>query len=194
MLSAKDNTNLKPHPLQITYFAVHLFNTTPMQSSEDTALLSLIRAGDHKAFKTCFNRHWPALYAFAMKILASADDAKDVVQTVYISLWSRRERMQVLLSLERYLMQAVRFQSLKKLQEMMNRPEELDRAQEYILPVLNNIWEKMGVADIFREIEEQLTTLPGKTRTIFLLSRRQQLSIPEIAHWLNLSEKTVRNS
>lgn len=84
-----------------------------------------------------------------MEILASADEAKDVVQTVYISLWSRRERMQVRGPLESYLMQAVRFQALKKLQEIMNRPEELDRVQEYILPVLNNIWEKMGGGGYF---------------------------------------------
>ncbi|NLR62295.1 sigma-70 family RNA polymerase sigma factor [Chitinophaga polysaccharea] len=51
----------------------------------------------------------------------------------------------------------------------------------------------MEEADIFREIDEQLTTLPKKTRIIFLLSRRQQLSMPEIAQRLNLSEKTVRN-
>ena len=164
-----------------------------LQTSEDIELLRLIRAGDQKAFERCFNRHWPVLYAFSLKILGAADDAKDVVQLVYISLWSRRERLNIKGPLESYLLQAVRFQSLKKLQEIMNRPEELDRVQEYILPVLNNIWEKMEEADVFREIDEQLNTLPVKTREIFLLSRRHHLSITEIAQKLNLSEKTVRN-
>lgn len=155
--------------------------------------IALIRTGDTKAFERCFNQHWPALYAFALKILGNKDDAKDVVQGVYISLWSRKEKLNLSGPLENYLHQAVRFQSIKKLKEIMNRPEELDRVQEYIMPVLNDIWEKMETADVFKEIDNQLITLPEKTREIFLLSRRHHLSITEIAGKLNLSEKTVRN-
>lgn len=155
--------------------------------------IALIRTGDQKAFERCFNRHWPDLYAFALKILGNKDDAKDVVQLVYISLWARKEKLDITGSLESYLHQAVRFQSIKKLKEIMNRPEELDRVQEYIMPVLNDIWEKMESVDVFKEIDSQLATLPDKTKQIFLLSRRQHLSITEIAEQLNLSEKTVRN-
>lgn len=44
----------------------------------------------------------------------------------------------------------------------MNRPEELDRMQEYIMLVLNDIWEKMETADVFKEIGAQLAGLPEK--------------------------------
>lgn len=164
-----------------------------MQSSEDFELLSRISTGDEGAFETCFNKYWHQLYAFASRILRSEEDAKDVVQVVYISLWGRREDLRIQGSLEHYLLQAVRFQSLKKLKELLDRPEDLDRVHENIIPVLNDIWEKLSTSDLYREIDLHLNELPAKTKEIFLLSRRQHLTITEIASRMNLSEKTVRN-
>lgn len=155
--------------------------------------VALIRNGDQKAFETCFNQYWPSLYSFALKILGNSADAKDVVQQVFISIWDRRDKLNITTSLESYLHQAVKYQSIKKLQEIINRPEDLDHVQEYILPVLNDIWHKMETADVFKQIDHQLDKLPGKTKEIFMLSRKQQLSISEIAGRLNISEKTVRN-
>lgn len=164
-----------------------------MQSSDDFELLSRISTGDESAFETCFNKYWQLLYAFASRILRSEEDAKDVVQVVYISLWGRRHDLNIQGSLEHYLLQAVRFQSLKKLKELLDRPEELDRVHDHIIPVLNDIWEKLDTSDLYREINQQLNELPPKTKEIFLLSRQQQLTIAEIAARMNLSEKTVRN-
>lgn len=164
-----------------------------MQSREDVELLEQIRTGDHQAFEECFNKHWHVLYAFADKILRSSDDAKDVVQLVYISLWNRREKLEIRGSLQSYLLQAVKFQSFKKLKEIIDSPENLEKVQEYYLPVLNDIWDKLHETDVYQEIETQLATLPSKTREMFLLSRRQQLTVAEIALRMGLSEKTVRN-
>jgi RNA polymerase sigma-70 factor (ECF subfamily) len=164
-----------------------------MQSSEDIELLHQIRSGDKKAFERFFNEHWHTLFTFAGKLLKSDDDAKDVVQTVFISLWGRRKELEINGSLHNYLLQAVRFQSLKRLKEIMNSPENLERVQEQFLPVLNDIWEKLNASDVFSVIAAQLETLPPKTREMFLLSRRDHLSIAEIAQHMGLSEKTVRN-
>ncbi|RBL89012.1 hypothetical protein DF182_20955 [Chitinophaga flava] len=164
-----------------------------MQNSEDIELLHQIKAGDQKAFETCFNKHWHLLYSLAGRILKSDDDAKDVVQLVYISLWGRREQLEITGSLQHYLLQAVRFQSFKRLQEILKSPEHLDRVEEEFLPVLNSIWDKLHESDLFNEISTQLETLPPRTREMFLMSRRQQLSIAEIALRMGVSEKTVRN-
>ncbi|NLR66426.1 RNA polymerase sigma-70 factor [Chitinophaga varians] len=164
-----------------------------MQTREDFELLQQIKDGDKKAFETCFNKHWQLLYALAERILKSEDDAKDVVQMVYISLWGRREQLEITGSLQHYLLQAVRYQSLKRLKEILDKPEHLDRVHEHYLPVLNSIWHKLHESDLFNEISSQLETLPPRTREMFLLSRRQQLSIAEIAERMGVSEKTVRN-
>ncbi len=166
---------------------------TAIQSSDDQNLWALIQSGDENAFTLFFNKHWDALFSFAYRLLKSYDDAQDVVQTVYISIWERREQLTITHSFESYLLQAVRFRSLKKLQEVLSNPEDVDRVQQELLPVFNAIWERMHEQELFREVEHQLSSLPGKTKEIFLLSRRYQLSIAEIAQRMGLSEKTVRN-
>ena len=164
-----------------------------MQSSEDIELLNQVRSGDKWAFERLFNAHWHVLFTFAAKLLKSDDDAKDVVQMVFISLWGRREKLEIRGSLQNYLLQAVRFQSFKRFKEIMESPENLERVQEQFMPVLNDIWDKLNESDVFNEIEAQLEALPSKTREMFLLSRRHHLSVAEIALRMGLSEKTVRN-
>ena len=166
---------------------------TAMQSSEDIELLNQVRSGDKWAFERLFNAHWHVLFTFAAKLLKSDDDAKDVVQMVFISLWGRREKLEIRGSLQNYLLQAVRFQSFKRFKEIMESPENLERVQEQFMPVLNDIWDKLNESDVFNEIEAQLEALPSKTREMFLLSRRHHLSVAEIALRMGLSEKTVRN-
>ena len=112
-----------------------------MQSSDDIELLHQVRSGDKKAFERFFNEHWHLLFTFAGKLLKSDDDAKDVVQLVFISIWGRREKLEITGSLQNYLLQSVRFQSLRRLKEMMESPENLERVQEQFMPVLNDIWD-----------------------------------------------------
>jgi RNA polymerase sigma-70 factor (ECF subfamily) len=110
--------------------------------------IALIRTGDPKAFERYFNQHWPALYVLALKIFGNKDSTKDVMRDVYICLWSRKETPNLSGPLESYVHQAVRFQSIRKLKEIMNHPEEIGRVQEYITPVLNDIWEKTETAEM----------------------------------------------
>ncbi len=152
-----------------------------------------IRNGDEKAFERFFNEHWHLLFTFARKLLKSYDDAQDVVQLVCISIWERRAQLNIEGPLQAYLLQAVRFQSLKRLKEIMSKPENLDFVRENYLPAFNAIWDKLDQTDFYRELDARLGHLPPKTREIFLLSRRHHFSIAEIAGKLNLSEKTIRN-
>ncbi len=166
---------------------------TTLNGSEDQRLWELIRSGDENAFAIFFHKHWSSLYSLAYRLLKSYDDAQDVVQNVYISVWERRDGLTFTHSFESYLLQAVRFQCLKKLNAILDDPQSLDRVRQDFLPVFNEIWDRLGEKDLFREIEELLSPLPSRTKEIFLLSRQYQLTIPEIAQRLGISEKTVRN-
>jgi RNA polymerase sigma-70 factor (ECF subfamily) len=166
---------------------------TTLNGSEDQRLWELIRSGDENAFAIFFHKHWHGLFSLAYRLLKSYDDAQDIVQTVYISIWERRDTLTFNYSFENYLLQAVRFQSLKKLNAILDDPQSLDRIQQDFLPVFNEIWDRLREKELFREIEDHLSSLPSRTKEIFLLSRQYQLTIPEIAERLGISEKTVRN-
>jgi RNA polymerase sigma-70 factor (ECF subfamily) len=162
-------------------------------TSSDQALLERIRQADTGAFELLYQQYWHPLFSFANKLLKSYDDAQDVVQIVFISLWEKRHTLAIHQSLESYLFQAVRFQSLKRLEAILKMPEQLDRIHADFMPVFNDILNRLQEQDLLQQIEKEIKSLPRRTQEIFLLSRHQKLSIPEIARLLNISEQTVKN-
>lgn len=60
-----------------------------MQSPDDTALLEAFAAGDKYAFEALVDHHEAALLRHARSLLASAAEAEDVVQEVFMKLVQR---------------------------------------------------------------------------------------------------------
>ncbi len=78
------------------------------EQQSDIALLQLIKEGDHPAFDTLFDRYWKRLYQTAYARVNDQAIAQDIVQELFITIWQRRLTMTVQLSLENYLLSAVR--------------------------------------------------------------------------------------
>lgn len=159
----------------------------------DTELMIRIQHSDMEAFSLLYHHYWHPLFSFANKLLRSYDDAQDIVQTVFLSIWERRNVIAIQQSVESYLHQAVRFQSLKKLESVLSSPENIDRIQEELLPAFNDILHRMQEQDLVKQLEKEISGLPPRTQEIFLLSRQYKLSIAEIAMKLGISEQTVKN-
>ncbi|MEC5144336.1 RNA polymerase sigma-70 factor [Chitinophaga sp. 212800010-3] len=159
----------------------------------DKDLFLRIQHADMKAFDLLYKKYWHPLFSFANKLLRSYDDAQDIVQTVFISVWERRETLTIRQSVESYLFQAVRFQSLKKLDLLLSSPEQIDRVKEELLPIFNDILNRMQEKDLFKQIQKEISGLSPRTQEIFLLSRQYKLSIAEISLKLGISEQTVKN-
>ncbi|MBV8252001.1 MAG: RNA polymerase sigma-70 factor [Chitinophaga sp.] len=152
-----------------------------------------IQYSDLEAFDLLYNKYWHPLFSFANKLLRSYDDAQDIVQTVFISIWEKRATITIQQSLESYLFQAVRFQSLKKLESLLSTPEQIERVQEELLPTFNDILHRLQEQDLVKQIQKEISSLSPRTQEIFLLSREYKLSIAEIALKLGISEQTVKN-
>ncbi|NML39615.1 RNA polymerase sigma-70 factor [Chitinophaga sp. G-6-1-13] len=159
----------------------------------DTELFIGVQRSDMEAFSLLYHQYWHPLFSFANKLLRSYDDAQDIVQTVFLSIWERRDAIVIQQSIESYLHQAVRFQSLKKLESILSSPEQIDRIQEELLPAFNDILHRLQEQDLVKQLEKEISGLPPRTREIFLLSRQYKLSIAEIALKLGISEQTVKN-
>jgi RNA polymerase sigma-70 factor (ECF subfamily) len=57
-------------------------------SYSDCALLAATRAGDHDALAMLYDRYWRLVFRVSNRMLADADAAEDVVQSVFLSMWS----------------------------------------------------------------------------------------------------------
>jgi RNA polymerase sigma-70 factor (ECF subfamily) len=154
----------------------------------DDQLLKQLHQSDELAFAEIYNRYWKPLYTSAHNILQVREAAQDAVQEVFISLWKRREAVQVEV-LQSYLHQAVRFQVFKAIR--------LAKTDQDFFNRLAGISKDILIEDpvLFKELEalyqQLIQSLPPDEQEIFLLHRDGGLTYKQIAEQKNISVKTV---
>lgn len=162
------------------------------RAQPDATLTALLKADDPAAFTGIYDRYSGVLYIYAFKLTGSEDDARDLVQEVFVSLWERRAKLELRGQLSSYLYSAVRFQFLKNVEKAKTR-------NRYAAAFLAEFGEALAADDYIGEkeltelVEQYLRHLPPQMARVFTLSRLQQHTNEEIAAELGISEKTVRN-
>lgn len=154
----------------------------------DEQLVVLMQQDNESAFTEIYNRYWKTLYVSAHNILQLRTAAQDAVQEVFISLWKRRNSVEIE-SLKSYLFQAVRFQVFKAIRA--------DKTDHDFFNRLSRVSKDILTEDplLFKELEAVLqqvfNSLPADEREIFRLHREDGLTYREIAEEKNISVKTV---
>ncbi len=165
--------------------------TNDVASLSDTQLIEALRTGDRRAFAELYERYWEELHRVATRKLGSATAAEEVVQDLFISLWQRRETLQME-QVNRYLFSALKFAIIDLIRSTDTHERFAAHYKATATDVDRRTEDDLAMQDLTRSIEQGLSTLPEKTQQIFRLSRFDCLTIPEIAVRLDLSEKTVQ--
>ena len=144
---------------------------------------------DKDSFEALFRKYFPPLMSFARKILVDEDDAREVVQQVFINLWEKREKIDLSKSLKSYLFTSVHNRSLNVI-----RDRKKFSAEE--VPEMAGEWDvsaQIESMELEEKIQKPCNHLPEKCRQIFELNRFDGLKYSEIALKLGISVKTVEN-
>lgn len=154
---------------------------TPGQSREDL-------------FEQVFKTHFKSLHAYACTLIKDPASGEEVVQNVFLKLWEKKDTIDMLENIAAYLYRAIHNESLNYLKHLkvksayqsfaMRRPSQNDPEQAS---------EKIKLGELESRLGKALNELPEQCRTIFQLSRFEELKYREIADQLGLSVKTVEN-
>ena len=150
-------------------------------------LVQRIRESDPVSFKMVYQLYWRKLYNVAYYIVQSESEAEDILQDVFSSLWYRREHLNIHVSIENYLVKAVKYTSFFYL-KLHSRQKAL---QYETHPSVNTVEDHVALKELERLVEKLLESLPFKTRQAFSLSRFEGLTYPQIAEIMDVSVKTV---
>jgi RNA polymerase sigma-70 factor (family 1) len=163
-----------------------------LKSLTDKALLKA--ADEQFAFRVLYDRYWQSLYIKAYRRLHSEEDAQDVVQCVFISLWRNRRQVQVEESLAPYLFTALKYAVIKvvykKSQKGTLLPLSIAELEKFVTANATELEYK----ELKANIENEVAALPERMREIYQLSRVKHMRNAEIAQMLNISEQTVKNT
>lgn len=161
---------------------------TALHTLANDTLADLLRQSDQHAFNEIYKRYWLRLFQYAITKVQDQQAAEDVCHDVFLSLWQRRTEA-VILNIEAYLVQAVKFRVISHLKQKLSEEQKVselrgateDNATEN--SVLHN--------DLLQAWHHAMQQLPEKSRQVFEMSRISHLNNKEIATQLNLTEKAV---
>jgi RNA polymerase sigma-70 factor (family 1) len=157
-------------------------------------LLQRSSEGDADAFHQLYQFHKRDVFKLVHMRLPDIEDAKDVVQDIFIDLWLKKEALQAIRDIKPYLYVLARNQVITA----YRRKNVQLRNESLLFEGLNTLdhsAEDNTIAkELYAQINEIVEQLPETTRQCYHLSKNEGKRNGEIADLLNISEKTVRNN
>ncbi|WP_345030008.1 RNA polymerase sigma-70 factor [Ravibacter arvi] len=148
---------------------------------------------DHeKFFESTFKKNFKGLVRYAFTVVKDSEVAEEIVQNMFVRLWEKREQVSINESVTGYLYRSVYNDSLNYLKHLKVRDAYQNYAMEreqFEQPAS----EQLETRELEEKIRRALGELPEKCRTIFQMSRFEELRYQEIADELSLPVKTVEN-
>jgi RNA polymerase sigma-70 factor (ECF subfamily) len=143
-------------------------------------------------FERAFKEHFKALHAYAFTIIRDEENAEEIVQNVFFKLWEKKDQIDEITSLKAYLYRATYNDSLNFLKHNKVRAAYETYAKATSSD-RDDAVDTLSTKELHAKIDKALNELPEQCRTIFQMSRFEELKYREIAEQLNLSVKTVEN-
>lgn len=159
----------------------------------DARLLVGIRNGDEDAFKEMFNRYNLLLYSHVLNKLNDEDEARDIVQDIFVALWEKRALIQET-NIAGYLFTAARNKTLNVIKHKKIVSKYEDDFKHFTgLTTSNHTENILYKKELEAIIEAEIAALPPRMRLVFELSRKGYLTHQEIADQLGISRQTVND-
>ncbi len=165
---------------------------TEYTSLADSDLITLFRSGDDFAYTEIYHRYTKVLFRHAYHKLHDREEARDVVQQLFVNLWERREDLNDTVILKAYLYNGVRNGVLNLIAHQNVKSKHLASIGSFMESGEIMADHQIRERQLQSIIEKEVSLLPSKMRTVFELSRNEHLSHKEIAVKLSLSEQTVK--
>lgn len=153
-------------------------------------VLRLLRKGDEKSFEYLFHQYYNQIYTFVLNTLFDKTFAEDITQSVFISLWEKREMINPETSITPLLYTIARNHVYRQTEQLLLK-YKYEQYQQETIQENTDIEEDVNSRFLESILSDFIEKLPSERRKIFLLSRKENLSNKEIASRLNISEKTV---
>lgn len=136
-------------------------------------------------FKTCYLQ----LCIFSNQFTRNMDDAREVVQELFVYLWENKEKIKKIDSVQSYVYAALRFNSIRKFNAKNRNRIEITEVPEEEWSI--DFQDQIEYAELQQAVYKTIDSLPPQCRKIFMMSRFEKLTYQEIASILGISPKTV---
>lgn len=178
-----------------------------MAAQSDADLMARIRSGDDRAFETLYACYGDAIHRHATRITRSSSAADDLVQEVFLRLWTRADQWRGEGSVRGWLLSIATNLALNYLRSVRRRPQRplesvVDAAageEESAAPGWMVDASLLGPDAIVEAAEQRdflqrrISALPEEKREVFRMVHEDEMSIRDVADALRIPEGTVKS-
>ena len=146
---------------------------------------------DDRGFEELFRKYFSDLNLFALKYTGDTDSAKEIVHTVFVNLWEKRNRIDTDTPLRSYLFTSVYNRCLNYLRDQRKFKKDALFDITVEMAAADDSSARIETSELSARIDEAMDKLPVKCRQVFELNRFEGLKYRDISDKLGISVKTV---
>jgi len=143
------------------------------------------------AFEKLFREYIRPLTVYAIQFVKEQEMAEDIVQSLFMNLYEKKESLQIKNLTKNYLYKSVSNRCLNYLESQKIRMENNPFIQDSLISDPDDPLKQVEFIEFENKFLEVLEFLSPKCRQIFEKSRMEGKKNKDIAKELNLSKRTV---
>ena len=153
----------------------------------DNMLLAALARNDPAAVELMWNRYADDLFAYLLAVLCSRHDAEDVLQTVFVKIVQKRDRLAKARRLDAYVYRIARNEAFSFISR---------RKKDRTIKTVDESWLNLPEGhketnELAEQIQAALARLPEQQREVIVMKIYRQKTFLEISRLLGLSQNTV---
>ncbi len=164
------------------------------QSPTDVEILRALKAGQSSALVLLYERYGGLVYGVALKILKNPQEAEDLTQEIFLTLWRNTTYNSERDYFIRYLITMTRSRAIDKLRSRARNLKLIVRWGQTEIPEASSPtpFEQASLTERSEKVRDALTKIPEKQRQVIEIAYDEGLSQSEIAVKLDIPLGTVK--
>lgn len=160
------------------------------EKQEVNSDIELFKNGDPQFFETLYIAYFEKLCAYALNYISDKEAIQDLVQDVFINLWTRRKKIIITRSLNSYMYKIVYY---KIMDAHRNAKKKNDVLSSYYKDALDFVIESHEdyLAERLNKLNNCIEELPEKCKKVFIAKKITNLKNEQVTEQLNISIKTM---
>lgn len=146
---------------------------------------------DKEEFKRIYMPHYKTLYRVAFSLVRNEQDAEDMLQNLYLKLWTKRDSLPADSRKLSYLVTVMRHSYYDRLK--LQRPDMSAQPSDILtLPSSENVSTQIEAVDEADQVVRLINRLPEKERRVIRLHAVEGHSYDEMEQETGLSQSNLR--
>jgi len=144
-------------------------------------------------FTAIFKEHEYKLYTLALKLTKSDQYSKDIIQEVFLKLWTHLDHVHEIENMEAWLYRVTENKIVDFLRKVSANARLREAIWHNLKEIINEPQPQMDAKECSQIIQMAINQLPSQRKIIYRLNREGGMNYQEIAGELHLSRHTVKN-